>query len=61
MKSINDSDLSPITAIADGGTDLHILMDENAIWKIKAEPADIIQGHMTAASQEAWHESCPSG
>ena len=51
MKTINDSDLSPITVIPDGGTNIQILTDKNAIWKIKAEPTDIIQGHMTAAPQ----------
>ena len=61
METINDSDLSPITVIPDGDTDIQILMDESVIWNIKAEPADIIQGHMAAAPQEAWHESCPSG
>ena len=43
------------------GTKIHIVMDKNAIWMIKAEPADIIQGHMAAAPEEAWHESYPSG
>ena len=61
VKTINDSDLSPITVIPDGDTDIQILMDESVIWNMKAEPADIIQGHMAAAPQEAWHESCPSG
>ena len=51
VKTINDSDLSPITVIPDGGTNIQILTDKNAIWKIKAEPADIIQGHMPAAPQ----------
>ena len=32
VKTINDSGLSPITFIPDGGTDIQNLMDENAIW-----------------------------
>ena len=42
-------------------TNLQYLMDDSALWKVKAEPADVIEGHMAAAPMEAWHESCPSG
>ena len=42
-------------------TNLQYLMNDSALWKVKAEPADVIEGHMAAAPMEAWHESCPSG
>mgnify|MGYP001803192057 FL=1 len=64
VETSSDGALSVSTVMLEGDTgtsNLQYLMDDSAIWKFWAEPADTDEGHMAASPMEAWHESCPSG